>query len=301
MTATVRGISVGGRTGSINQDGEREYSVVYKVTTDDKRDGPSVVRTAFGIPNVGDTYQPGNDLDVAAVVVSKEATQGDSPWDWAVEVRYSTNPGERAPSAFENPLDQPPELTYSFQERRVLVPGTHNDPRAPASPGTWYNGVYAPNGELFQPQPEVDVSEPVLHVRRNVATIVPAVLMGLANCVNYDLWQGAEPRQLRLKPPTAVRKWHKNSGYYWEVDYAIEFRWETWDVTLRNDGTYYWVGGKPTSIWSTTTRPRVKMDLSGNPRVINLTTNGDVNTTALPTFTRIRYYREISFGSLGLL
>lgn len=304
MTATVRGISVDGRGGSIDLNA-REYSIVYKVGTDDRADGPSTVRIAFGIPSIGDVYAPGNDIDNAAVVISKEVEQGDSPWEWLVTVKYSTDIGDKQLQNLEqqidNPLLIPPEVTFGFQERRILIPGSFNNPIGPPSSGGWEAGIFAPNGELFDPQPEADYADPVLSVKKNVQTIDYATLMKLANCVNSDLFQGAEPRQLRIKPPTANRKFHKSIGYYWELAYSLVYRWETWDVQVLNQGTFYWTGGKPTNVWGTTTLPKVKAIPNGQLRMVNLTTSGDVNTSSTPTFTRIRYYREVPFGSLGIL
>lgn len=303
MTASVRGIKAEGREGSRSLEA-REYNVIYLVTTDDRLDGPNIIMSAFGIPSIGDIYVAGNDSDSAAVVVNKTCSPV-SPWEYEVPVTYSTEVGDEdlqnLTQQIDNPLLAPAEVTYGFQERRILVPGRYNDPIGPPGDKAWQQGIFAPNGELFEPQPEMDISEPVLTVKRNVQTISGEALMGLANCVNSDTWQNAEPRQLRLKAPQANRHFNKNIGFYWEVSYSIAFRWETWDVQVLNQGHFYWTGGKPTSVWSTTTLPKVKKLLSGEPRLVNLTTNGDINTTSTPTFTRLRVYRETPFSSLGIL
>lgn len=303
MTATVRGISAEGRQGAISLDA-KEYTVVYKVTSDDRNDGPSVIRTAFGVPTIGDIYVAGNDVDAAAVVVGKTVTQV-SPWEWEVNVTYSTDVGDEDLQSLvqqiDNPLLEPPEITYGFEERRILVPGRYNDPIGPPGDKAWEQGIFAPNGELFEPQPEADYADPVIHVRRNLQTIDPQAIRSLANCVNNDSFDGAEPRQLRLKPITASRKFNKNIGFYWEVHYSIVFRFETWDIQLLNQGHYSWpTPGKPTSVWSTTIKPITYKTVSGEPRLVNLSTNGMINTTSTPTYTRIRFYREVSFGSLNL-
>src|SRR6185503_3513482 len=142
---------------------------------------------------------------------------------------------------------------YSFQQRRILVPGRFNDPAAPPYGGDWQAGIYAPNGELFNPQPEVEINEPVLRIKRNVDSINPQSFLTLANAVNADPFQGAEPRQLKLSAPEAVRKFNKQIGFYWEVSYGIVFRWETWDIQVLNQGTFYWESGTPAdAIWSST-------------------------------------------------
>lgn len=301
MTCTVRGISTDGRSGSINQDGHKEYSVIYKVVSDNKRDGPAQARVAFGIPSVGDLYLAGNDFDNAAVVIGKEVNQGDSPFEWLVEVRYSTDLGQKPPQQYNTPLDEPPDVNFGFQERRVLVPGYYNTPGSPPADGAFQQGLFAPNGELFDPQPEVDVADPILSVRRNVQTIVYSDLMALANCVNSDVFQGATPRQLRFLPPSASRKYHRIIGYYWELSYSLAYRWETWDIQVLNQGTYYWSAGVPTAWWGSTALRQTKQDGSGNPLVVNLTAAGNINNTHIPTFTRVRYRREINFSSLGIL
>jgi hypothetical protein len=303
MTATVRGIKAEGREGSRNVDGN-EYQVTYIVQVDERADGPRNAMLAFGIPDIGQFYASGNDIETGAIVTGKTCTQV-SPWVYEVTVTYSTDIGDvdvsQIKQSIDNPLLEPPEVTYGFQERRILIPGRYNDPLGPPSDKAWQAGIYAPNGELFDTQPEVDISEPVLTVKRNVKTISGPDLMGLANCVNSDYWQNAEPRQLKLRAPQASRKFHNVVGFYWEVSYAIAFRWETWDVQTLNQGRYYFAGGKPTSVWSTTSRRLVKTDDVGNPIVVNLTTNGDINTTATPTFTRLRVFRELPFSSLGLI
>lgn len=304
MTATVIGISPAGRDGSRSLDA-REYRVIYKVRTDDRLDGPNKANDAFGIPNLGDSYVAGNDVDSVAVVIDKQATQGESPWHWDVEVTYSTDlPDNDAAAVTENvdnPLLEPPEIRWSSAPRMILVPGKYNDPLGPPTDKGWEAGIFAPNGELFEPQPEAEIFEPVLNIRRNIATFDNEEWMDLGNSVNSTDWNGAKARQLRLIPPEAERKFHKGIGFYWIVNYLILFRFETWDIQTLNQGHFYWSGGKPASVWSTTTLPRVKKFLSGEVRLINLTTSGDINTTSTPTFTRTRFYREKDFNTLGLL
>jgi len=171
MTATVRGISIEGRSGTINKDLVKEYTVVYKVGTDDRRDGPATVRQAFGIPNVGDIYTPGNDFDSSAVVISKDVRQGDSPFEWNVEVTYSNDIEKTPASTSLDPFLEPPEFSVGFQTRRILVPGYYNDPSAPPTSRLWEKGILNPAGEEFVPQPEADIAEPLFHVTANTQNL----------------------------------------------------------------------------------------------------------------------------------
>lgn len=302
MAATVRGVHPSGRGGSIERDGLKEYSVIYKVVTNDKRDGPAIVRTAFGIPSIGDTYSVGNESDLSGVCVRKEVRQDqDCPFEWEVECFFSTDLGEKPPTQFSTPLDEPAEISFGFQERRILIPGRFNNPIGPPADGAWQAGIYAPNGDLFDPQPEATIADPVWTISKNVQSVSYPTFLALANSVNSDTFQGVSPRQLMLKPPRAVRKYHKVIGFYFTISYDIIYRFETWDIQILNQGYFYWPGGKPASVWSTTTLASVKKLASGELRLVNLTTNGDINTTATPTFTRIRFYREVPFATLNLL
>lgn len=304
MTCTVRGISVDGRRGTLDKRGHREYTVVYKVVSDDRRDGPVQAGNAPGVPQIGDLYAPGNDVDNAAITIAVEVNQGDSPYEWLIDVTYSTDLGSYEPHKFENPLDEPPELSFGFQERRTICTGRWTDPTSPDPNGALQQGFAASNLEPFDPQPEVPVCDPVWTIKKNIQDISYLAFMSLANCVNSDIFQGCSPRTLQLKPPTATRKWHKNVQFYWDVSYQIIFRWETWDLQLLNQGTYYWVNGVPTSnplSSSNQNNRRPATDSFGNPIVVNLTSSGALNNTSIPTFQRIRYFREINFSALNLL
>lgn len=306
MTTTVRGISVEDRDGSINIDGIREFTVIYKVQSNDKRDGAITVLATPGIPNIGDQYQAGNESDNRVVVVNKQAAQvAGCPFEWTVTITCS-NDIEVDPAEYlfkDNPLAKPAEISYGFQSRRIKVPGYFNNPNSPPTNKDWQQGIFMPNGEILEPQPEVEIDEPILTIRKNKAAnqVSGQQFMELNNCVNSGPFQNAESRQLKLKIPHAVRQWHKNVGYYFEVTYSMAFRWETWDIQFMNIGSYYFVGGKPTNPWSTTALRATKEDKMGNPLLVGLTTNGDINTSGTLTRTRIRFFREIDFNSLGLL
>ena len=304
MATTLRGVSVEGRDGSENLDGIKELTVVYKVQSNDKRDGQLTVLNTAGIPRIGDTYSVGNESNIALVVVNKQAAQVDGcPFEWTVTVTCSNDVGEDPTKNLyqDDPLNKPAEISYSFQTRRILVPGYYNNPSSPPVSKDWQKGIFMPNGELLDPQPEVEIDEPILTIKKNKAAseVSGQLFMTLSNCVNSDPFQNAERRQLRMKIPQAVRQWHKSIGYYWEVTYAMAFRYETWDIQLLNQGTYSWLGGKPADISEET--PEVFTDGHGNPKLVNLTANGDWNTSDTPTFTRIRYFREIPFSSLNIL
>lgn len=303
MTATVRGIAVGNREGSANLDGDTEYSVVYYVRTDDRSDGPEKVRTAFGIPAIGDSYALGNDFDPRAVVTDKTARERESPFEWEVEVKYSTRKKEKEEPE-ENPLLQPAEISFGFQSRQIVIPGYYQDAQSPNPFKSMEVGVISSNGELFDPQPEMEVADPVLTIKKNIPYMSTQWLMSISNTVNITEFYGADPRQLRLMPPQTDRAFDKVVGFYWPTTFQFVYRYDTWDFQLLNIGSYYMSGGTRTPF----------RDYEQNPFIGLLTTDGNainssnVNTRGryvsggdAPTYTRMRIYREIEFNSLGII
>jgi len=305
MSATVRGIAVGNREGSATLDAEHEYSVVYYVTTDDIDDGPDTVRTAFGIPDLGAPYTLGNDFNPRAVVTDKRARERESPFEWEVEVSYSTRE-KKEKEEFENPLLQPAEISFGFQNRNKVLTGYYNDPENPNALKNLELGIVSSNGELFDPQPEIEIADPILTIKKNLPYISAAWLMEIANTVNQTEFYGAEARQLRLMPPQTDRAYDKVIGFYWPTTFQFCYRYDTWDMQLLNVGTYYMANGFSYPF----------KDSEGN-RFVGLLrdTGAPLNFSSTDkytwgrvteggeavTYTRLRVYREIDFNSLGII
>jgi hypothetical protein len=308
MTASVRGIAATNRGGQIDAERAREYSVVYYVETDDRDDGPLTARTAFGIPNIGDMYITGNDADVSAVVVSKRATQRESPYEWEVEVVYSTDT-KKEPQQSDSPLDEPPRVSVSAQTRRILVPGYFNTPSDRLT-RTYELGIVNTAGEYYDPQPEMDITEPVLVIERNYGSIDLPWLLSISNCVNQSEFYGVPARMLRMAAPRITSAYDGTIGTYWNVVYEMAYKWDTWDIQLLSQGTYslYAIGGGEYE-------PKQFLDKQGHPRIGLLDENGyGLNASDgeewrgvyyaggdEPYYQTFRVYGEIDFNSLGII
>ena len=185
------------------------------------------------MPQIGDTYSPGNEFDAAAIVTDKRISQTAAPTEWEVDITYTSAPlleltGVDPADVPENPLLAPVEQSLSFVNRRVLVPGRYANPEAAPEDGVYDRDVLAPNGEKFNPQPEMELSEPVVSIKKNFQVVSFAFLSSLANIVNADHFLGAKPRQWRMQAPQASSKWHKLIGTYWTVIFAMQYREDTW-------------------------------------------------------------------------
>lgn len=294
MTTTIRGVSVEGRTGSLDLKGNRSYTVTYRVQADDKNDGASTVLLTPGLPIRGQPFSVGNSFDFGAFANKLTARQAaGSPTEWEVDVEYTSELDKQPDEEEEeNPLLRPSELSISFVTERVIIPGRFNDPAVPNIGGQLELGIVNSAGELFDPQPEMEVSRPVLTITKNLP--VPLDLkfhMELADAVNRDAFLGAEPRQLRMLAPQCQRQ-YENGVLFWRVTYQMAFKFEKWDIQLLNHGNYYLTGGVVTDFDETS---------KGYRRKGLLAADGDVlAANANPTFTTLRVYREMDFSAIGI-
>jgi len=303
MSASVRGVSIDDREGSETAN-SLEYSATYKVTTTDKNDGPEIVRNAFGLPRRDEVYSVGNDFNPNAKVVSVDPRQSTSPTEWDVVITWTTDTGSQSsgggssdPQAppIDNPLNEPPQLVFGVQTRRIIAKGRYVDPTSPPTDGIPERPLLMTN---FEPvEAEVDIDEPVLSITRNVQVINPSRIMALANQVNSTPWQGAEERQLRLRAPRATSLFHSKIGIYWRLEWTIVYRFDRWDIRVPQIGSWYLLGGSKTA--------RTRKWADGAPVKLPLKADGDLDTDAEGTgdyaVRTYRYYREIDFNSLGLL
>jgi len=123
-------------------------------------------------------------------------------------------------------------------------------------------------------------------------------LINKVNCVNRSKWGNAEARTLRFQDVSLQRKLSPLVGPFWRVTYSLAYRYETWDLQILNQGTYFWPAGTAESARNVTVKSTNKKDGSGTPIVVNLTsTGGFLAQGNPPTYTRIQFYREIEFAN----
>lgn len=315
MTATIRGISVDGRDGSADVESGVRYRVVYYVSTDDVNDGPQVVRAVSGIPSLGDVYSVGNDHDPQAIAIQKNESQRDDPREWEVEVVYGTATIDLTGVNRDDPFAEPPQLSLGAQSRQLVIPGFFNDPEHPDAQRNKEIGLVNSAGEKFDPAAEMEISDPVFTVTKNMQSASIVWLADLANAVNGTEFYGAEPRTFRISAPQATRVYHAAVGYYWSVTFELIYRWDTWDLQLLNEGSFYLdANNKPVNFQGEKGHSRTGLLRDdGKPlhwgqaeqyygRYMSIS---ECQTAAIPydapTFKRYRIYRELDFNLLGII
>lgn len=233
---------VTGRTGSVDFDTRLEYTRVFQALTDSPLDGASVVRAHPGIPAFGDVYQytaPGGATvtDPKARCVFVRVTQDDPECftNWTVTADYR---------GIDDPTAQPPEVkwgTVPFQVAKL---------KDAASPPLVYKNSA---GDPFESGRLIDDYRFSLTVVRNVpaSAFDPIQAELYKHSLNEQVFlaarhpPGLAPRTCKLLL-TADLVWYDGSRteFYWRRTAAIEYRRDTWDGKLRDQGYREIIPGK---------------------------------------------------------
>lgn len=279
---------ISGRSGTIQPKGERTYTRVYRVVTNDKADGPQIVRTASGVPNFGASYVDGNDADTSCVVTSKTAeTLGDDPFIWNVSVNYTIPDGDST----THPLLRAADISFGFEHFQTICERDNQG-----------NGVTNSAGQYFDPPIEKDDSRPVLTVTRNQASFSGAIAIQYQDAVNIDFFSGAAPGQCKMFNISSVKTIEPFGDppvdvTYWRTTYEIHFNRDGWIKRILDQGRYERDGDKLVQIKDKddkhVTDPVL---LDGNGKELPVETGQNVQAVFLP----YRVYRELPFGPLGL-
>lgn len=206
----LRSARTSGRSQSESNPPQYGYSArrTFLVLVSSVDDPPILAETADGIPRLGEAYPGYEFLRVSKVDAAVDST---SELVYIVNVDYSNSVSGNESGDTENPLLQPPEISWDFEES--------NEPVYQDGDGI---PILNSAGQTFDPPIELEVADPVLTITRNESSFNAAMAVLYANVVNSDSFWGP-PGQAKMKPITASRGF-KNNIYYWRVTYRIVFR-----------------------------------------------------------------------------
>jgi len=211
------------RTSATEENGERKYTRIFLVITNDAREDSSTVKDAEGIPAMFDAYSIDaftNDedepeagvFDPKALVKDKVARETlDNPFRWEVDVNYSSR--ARRPSlGAEDPLQRPAVYKWSTETIRLPVEKTidGNFPRNSA-------------GDPFDPPIEQDAAQRVLTITRNEASFDPGDLDQYSFTTNATSFFDYDPGAARMEPINGDEHFEADASF-WVVTYVIKFR-----------------------------------------------------------------------------
>lgn len=204
-----------------DSEGHRDYTLQWLLESG-YNDGPANVMLCPGLPAIGSTWAPGDDLDLWAwcrpdmtvrPVMSKEPNNL-----WIVEQLFSTKPLKRCQDTpIEDPLSEPPDLSGTFikqMERRLV--DRNGDP------------IVSSSWEQYPDPVEVPIALPTVVVTRNVANLTLAVssqVLQQAPLNDAPLW-GVGARCVRLSNFTWQRKLYGSCSFYFTetLEFEIDYR-----------------------------------------------------------------------------
>lgn len=255
-----------GRGGTDTYDRKRSYREVWEVVTNNPLDDEEIAAGApaalMGLPRLG---QPHERFPFAVCVEIDAAQSEDSPFHWAVNVRYESNPqlpngndpdgNSQSPGEIpENPLLRPPTWEVSFESTtepaRFWLPldSSGNVPALPKGGGfaalarrLMPAGSFIPvrnsAGLPFDPPLEVEVSRPVWRVTKNVRGASGAYLLALENAINDREWRGIPKWCCKTRGTRASNKF-ENGVSFVELTVEIAIKNETWLPEILDAGLH---------------------------------------------------------------
>lgn len=159
-------------------------------------------------------------------------------------------PGQRP----DNPLERPYSVSGSFQQTtEVLREAFKTDDNGNNVKGS--KSVLNSAGLMFDPPVTVEVSRPLMRIKKNYAELYLANLCELQDAINYDWFKGFPPRTLRCVG-IEYESGYENGTAFWSVTYNFAVNWLGWEIRVLDAGLYerFEIGtdaatGKPVYEW----------------------------------------------------
>jgi hypothetical protein len=311
-----------------DDEGHRTYNVTHKLSsteisaTEIQYDGPAAVIGFTGLPQIGDTWNFGSDVDVYAYctpfmsVKPDQQDKGDPVSQWRVDQKFTTKPMNRCQDTnIEDPLMEPDKISGDFQiYTREMV--------------TDKDGALLTNSahELFRgPMVEFDDMRATVVITQNRADLELPLLAQLANRVNdASLW-GVASRSIKFTPGPWSIEYFGVCDFYYKRTLNFDINFETHDRTLLDEGTKalhgHWEGDDWVLDLINGAEPdpdnpahfdrykdrndenvRVMLNGAGLPTESAGQGFGTSTGTAVPTVgsKNVQYYQEGNFLTLGI-
>lgn len=274
-----------GRTGKVTTKQERDYTRVFRVTTNVSTAGPVNVILATGIPRLYDLYvEPGGGYDNHSSCQSVEAAvDQDDATTWLVTCHY-TAPSVDPAKYPDNPAEKNADIEWDFDTTQKPVwqdvsghPVTNsaNDP--------------------FDPPLEIDKSRPVFRITRNFVDFDPSIAGAYKDAVNSDTFLGYSAGKVCLKGLRAKLK-IQNGYTFWEVSAEFVIDHEGWNLRPVDAG----MRDKDDNVFRD---PKDGTPL-GSPTLLDgggFKKPKNVDGSITPTYLSFQVRRALPFSALGFL
>lgn len=220
---------------SLNRDSEgyRTYKLTLLLLTDDASDGPESMTLTSGLPQVGDYWAFGNDVDSWCwcrfdadfkPVVDKEAN-----FHWTADYTFSNKPYKPrcATEAINDPLLEPMKVSGGFVKKSEEAVFDRNG-----------QPIVNSSFEIIRgPQIEFDVAHYKVKVEQNVANLDLALMESLRDHVNDGPMWGFQRRQVRLMSFDWDKSYYGTCFFYYKRTFEFELDVLTFDKKLLDEGS----------------------------------------------------------------
>lgn len=217
---------VGARTGHATTNNERTYTKTFIVETDSVNDGIITVGNAAGIPERGEVYACGSDVDIGAVLESVSVRQSpNSQLVYEVVATFKTRPGQDPTKQHKNPLMRYPDIEWSLsQHQRIITKDIVNG-----------NNIENSANDPFSDPIEIDQSRAVLRVTINQTTNPQYKANYYCDCINSDGFAGASAEHAKVASIGGQFCWEDDIPY-WRNTYEIHFHPEGFKKKIIDQG-----------------------------------------------------------------
>lgn len=297
MAVVSVGEMIGAREKSTRDNGDREYRRKFRVICDSQQDDGHVVASNINIPQRWTPYTTPTHFDQKALCRSVTARQTSDARIWEVECTYSTAQTQEEEDEQDDPLQEPPDISVSFETMQVPIIGTTSSSVvSTTAPGVKFIGRIGNTlGVIYDPPPMDDESRPIVTIARNEPSFNMLRAIDYQDAVNSDAFFGAEPRQIKMRSITGEFQVSKGTAY-WRITYVLAFKRETWDKRLLNQGPFY---SKVAN--STASSDYVAFEEGGRPYWGALKEDGTKVTADTDAYYRqYRCKKELPFAALNL-
>lgn len=205
---------VEGRSGSINDQREREYVRVFKFMMSRATDGPEVIQLHPACPRPWSVYVSASGIvdtgswcrDVRFDVDSND------PYTWTVVASYSSRVNRPDINLIENPLLRPSDISWGTT--REMVPMEFDADGTP---------VRNTAGDLFDPPLEKPRTTAILRIGKNLPTYDARLYVDYENTVNEKPFFTFGKWQVKCEHITGKRQF-ENGILFWRVDFEFHIR-----------------------------------------------------------------------------
>ncbi len=216
--------------GSEDEQGQRVWTVWYRVICDSRYDGPWVAASAA--PGRYGAYSFGTEQDLGAFRTGIDAElveDKESGRVYLVTCTFSSKPTAKPQDANRevDPILLPPEISGDFVTGQVPLERDKDGTAVSNTAGDAFEG-------LTKPQ-----SSPTLVIAKNFNSVNLAQLADFMDAVNTRAFFGLGARCWRLARAPWQQQFRGSGTPYYRITFEFHANYETWDEKPRNRGWYY--------------------------------------------------------------